>query len=398
MALWAAMADHVSSEVGPADSASQVGDGSNKLVPVGSSAVSGGDKYRERKRLFALMDRQSKSLPPQALAVYMSCKGNHKKRDKLVELFLTYGNDIGATMSIFSTTERIDKKDEVEQYVPMSYKQLIEKFGEDAATQIATALEQQGKFDRMPMCPDNKDTWLYHVYGGRSFAAGSSVQTTVGTTVKCHVANQPENVELVGVLNKEMVKGPRLEDPESDQSDAPKKSKRPRGKSDKDPTPKAKQEPRRKRPDHTPGYLKEAAKLSALAAKDLGRFCQPTQWTPSVLFMAQCSCGSVVFARVVFASKLRHACQEIKAWGAIVAGLRGEEDCKELIDKVGLAQASLENLLAKVSEAVDSESPEEEVLQATESMKHFLSGSTNPHKRTINMAKGAFRDLQKERR
>lgn len=63
--------------------------------------------YNERKRLYASMDRQAKKgLDPLALAEYSKCKGDHKKREKLLKLFLDNGKDVGIMMKFYSRTEQ----------------------------------------------------------------------------------------------------------------------------------------------------------------------------------------------------------------------------------------------------------------------------------------------------
>ena len=59
-----------------------------------------------RKRHYATMDYQAKKLSPEALAVYTATKGCHKKRAKLMTVFLEQGMDLGMACEVFQLTEQ----------------------------------------------------------------------------------------------------------------------------------------------------------------------------------------------------------------------------------------------------------------------------------------------------
>jgi hypothetical protein len=56
-------------------------------------------------RLYSAMTRQEKHLSPADLAVWTATKGNHKKRQKIRDLFISAGESLGATMHIYSIQE-----------------------------------------------------------------------------------------------------------------------------------------------------------------------------------------------------------------------------------------------------------------------------------------------------
>ena len=110
--------------VAPDDSVSQVGAaashaGTGVLVPVAKS-----DIYAERKRLYGQMDREVQHLSPAALATYAASKGNHKKRQKILELFLSNGRNMGMTMNLYMDIENIERQATIASWQPMTAKQM----------------------------------------------------------------------------------------------------------------------------------------------------------------------------------------------------------------------------------------------------------------------------------
>jgi hypothetical protein len=110
--------------VAPEDSVSQVGaasvaPGNGMIVPVAKS-----DIYGERKRLYGQMDNQAQHLTPAALATYAASKGNHKKRQKILELFIANGRNMGMAMNLYMDIENIERQGSVASWQPMTAKQI----------------------------------------------------------------------------------------------------------------------------------------------------------------------------------------------------------------------------------------------------------------------------------
>lgn len=105
--------------VGPNDSISQVGE--RQLVPVPRS------DYSERKRLYGKMAWETKHLTPQALAIYTAAKGCHKKRQKIMELFVESGCDLGMAMTLYMDKDNIERKANTAKWCPMTAKQMKDR-------------------------------------------------------------------------------------------------------------------------------------------------------------------------------------------------------------------------------------------------------------------------------
>ena len=140
-------------------------------MAVGDPSAS--DVLAERKRLYARMDREAKQLSPQALAVYLASKGRHNKRQKMCDLYLTNGRNLGMTMELFSSTEQVDEQGSKQERKPMTFKDVENKFGAAGAQELAQRLEREGSYEVQPLLPDNKDLWLYSVFAGTTKTVGS---------------------------------------------------------------------------------------------------------------------------------------------------------------------------------------------------------------------------------
>ena len=115
----------MSEAIGPGDSASQVG------APASDAASRGGilvavprSDVSERKRMYGMMDYHAQTLSPAALAVYAATKGQHNKRQKMMELFLSQGRDMGMAMNLYISTESIDQQANSAKWEPLTAKQM----------------------------------------------------------------------------------------------------------------------------------------------------------------------------------------------------------------------------------------------------------------------------------
>ena len=70
------------------------------------------------------MDRESQHLSPAALATYAASKGKHKKRQKILELFLSNGRNMGMTMNLYMDIENIERQATIASWQPMTAKQI----------------------------------------------------------------------------------------------------------------------------------------------------------------------------------------------------------------------------------------------------------------------------------
>jgi hypothetical protein len=57
-----------------------------------------------------------------------------------------------------------------------------EKFGVEAGEALREKLEKNRDYEVMPQCPDQKELWLYRVYGGIAVAKGVETKTSVAIT------------------------------------------------------------------------------------------------------------------------------------------------------------------------------------------------------------------------
>ena len=100
------------------------------------------EQRREDKRLYGEMDRKAKHLDPTKLAVYLATKGTHAKRQKLKEIFMEQGGDLGASMTIFEEEQLVDSRKVKQDWIPMTKQEIHDKFGPTAGDAIIEALKK----------------------------------------------------------------------------------------------------------------------------------------------------------------------------------------------------------------------------------------------------------------
>ena len=157
-------------ELGPLDSASQVamGTAGGVLVAPCTPASALAFDVATRKRLYAQMDRDAKYLSPEALALFTSSKGKHKKRERLLDLFISNGKNLGMVMNLYAQTEQESKEEAQEGSIPMTEIEIVAKYGQEMGDKIMKDCKDRGAYDTNPADPKDERGWTFHVYTGRT--------------------------------------------------------------------------------------------------------------------------------------------------------------------------------------------------------------------------------------
>ena len=87
-----------------------------------------------------------------------------------------------------------------------------EKFGVEAGEALREKLEKNRDYEVMPQCPDQKELWLYRVYGGIAVTKGVETKKTTGMTIRGKVSQERETETLVSMAAEEMEAHPALND------------------------------------------------------------------------------------------------------------------------------------------------------------------------------------------
>jgi len=148
-----------------------------------------------------------------------------------------------------------------------------EKFGVQAGEALREKLEKNRDYEVMPQCPDQKELWLYRVYGGIAVTKGVETKKTTGMTIRGKVAPDTDTAALAQMVADEMEEPPKLNDIHGieDSSDTVKKGRGRRGAKGKGkgkdsatdvPNTAPKRVPRKKKEvpvdDGTPDHVKKA--------------------------------------------------------------------------------------------------------------------------------------------
>ena len=214
------------------------------------------NERKEDKRIDAEMRRKTSELNPEQLAAWAATKGSHAKRQKLRELYMQNGHDMGMTLKLFTEETHLDVKSKSQKWTPMTMSELKKKFGEEAAQVIADDCEKTGQYEVQPACPENKLAWMYKVYTGEESATG---QETRSSTVMRIGGCAGSSSEMAAVM-PELEKSFNFETPTK-----PAAKKKPRSTSGgavtrRPPTKKAKDEPAPDCIQKTVAFLKKADK------------------------------------------------------------------------------------------------------------------------------------------
>ena len=123
----------------------------------------------EDKRLYARMKRESSKLSAAHLAVFVATK-DHKRKQKLKELFVTHGHELDISMDILITEEKIDLESVMRKWTPMTSRELETKFGSESAKSLMELKRRKKEYEVMPEAPEDENLWMWRVADLSSFS------------------------------------------------------------------------------------------------------------------------------------------------------------------------------------------------------------------------------------